>query len=91
MSPSLHWIHHSDNPEHYDKNFGTSLPYWDRLFGTYLGEEHIKDISGYGIESTDYNKYHPLYCYSILPLKKLSRRIRLAYETKSWLSLVRFS
>ena len=91
MSPSLHWIHHSDNPKHYDKNFGTSLPYWDRLFGTYLGEEHLKDISGYGIKSTDYNKYHPLYCYSILPFKKLSRRLRLAYKTRSLLSLVRFS
>lgn len=88
MSPSLHWIHHSDNPAHYDKNFGTSLPYWDRLFGTYLGEEHLKDITGFGLGSTDYNKYHPLYCYSILPMKKFSRRLRIAFQTKSLLSLV---
>ena len=29
MSPSLHWIHHSKNPDHYDKNMGFIFPFWD--------------------------------------------------------------
>jgi len=32
---SSHRIHHSNLPEHMDKNFATMLPLWDILFGTY--------------------------------------------------------
>ena len=31
-----HFIHHSLNPAHYDRNFGTYFTLWDRLFGTYF-------------------------------------------------------
>ncbi len=34
LSPAQHQLHHSDNPAHYDSNFGTWLPWWDRLAGT---------------------------------------------------------
>lgn len=34
-SPQSHRIHHSNLPEHMDKNFATMLPLWDILFGTY--------------------------------------------------------
>lgn len=34
-TPQLHQIHHSQNPEYIDKNFGGILILWDRLFGTY--------------------------------------------------------
>ena len=30
----MHQIHHSDNPVHYDKNYGVSLAIWDWIFGT---------------------------------------------------------
>ncbi len=30
----FHRIHHSKEPRHFDKNFGTSTPLWDVLFGT---------------------------------------------------------
>lgn len=83
MSPGLHLIHHSTNPKHFDKNFGTSLPYWDRLFGTYLSEENLNEVSGFGIHNTEYNKYHPLYCYSLLPFKKLTKRLKTAIKYKT--------
>ena len=51
MSPALHWIHHSINPNHYDKNLGMKFPFWDKLFGTYLDESHLKDIHAYGVEN----------------------------------------
>ncbi len=76
MSPSLHWIHHSSNPKHYNKNIGGFITLWDRIFGTYLDETHIKDISGYGVKDTQYNKFHPIYAATILPLVKLSKRIK---------------
>jgi sterol desaturase/sphingolipid hydroxylase (fatty acid hydroxylase superfamily) len=34
-SPQSHRIHHSNLPEHMDKNFATMLPLWDIIFGTY--------------------------------------------------------
>lgn len=30
----FHRIHHSLEPQHFDKNFGALVPWWDRLFGT---------------------------------------------------------
>ncbi len=34
ISPVQHQIHHSTNPRHFDKNFGTTLAIWDRLLGS---------------------------------------------------------
>lgn len=39
VSPAVHAIHHSDRPDHHDRNFGSSLTLWDRLFGTYVPPE----------------------------------------------------
>ena len=35
VSPKHHQIHHSTDKKHQDKNFGSSLIIWDRIFGTY--------------------------------------------------------
>lgn len=34
-SPQYHRWHHADDPAAYDKNFASSFPIWDKLFGTY--------------------------------------------------------
>ncbi|HEY7997739.1 MAG TPA: sterol desaturase family protein, partial [Pseudolabrys sp.] len=34
VSPAHHQVHHSNNPEHFDKNFGSCLALWDWMFGT---------------------------------------------------------
>ena len=36
VSPAAHQIHHSDAPQHRDRNFGNMLSIWDRLFHTYV-------------------------------------------------------
>ena len=82
MSPSLHWLHHSSNPEHYNCNLGQIFPFWDQLFGTYKDETHLKDISSFGVPNTEYNKHHPLYSYSIIPILKLLRRFRILFRIK---------
>jgi len=38
VTPSAHRVHHGSNPEYLDKNFGSMLIVWDRLFGTYAPE-----------------------------------------------------
>lgn len=37
-TPSAHRVHHGTNPEYIDKNFGSVLLVWDRIFGTYEPE-----------------------------------------------------
>ncbi|MEM9044843.1 MAG: sterol desaturase family protein [Pseudomonadota bacterium] len=34
ITPDLHRIHHSSDPKDHDRNFGTVLSFWDRIFGT---------------------------------------------------------
>jgi len=35
VTPDMHRVHHSISPVETNSNFGFSLPWWDRLFGTY--------------------------------------------------------
>tara|TARA_Y100001968_G_C19339782_1_gene708847 strand:+ start:109 stop:1227 length:1119 start_codon:yes stop_codon:yes gene_type:complete len=76
MSPCLHWLHHSDNPKHYDCNLSLGFTFWDKMFNTYLDESHIKDITGFGVKDTEYNKNNPIYDYAFLPIIKVMRRLR---------------
>ncbi len=34
-TPQFHWIHHSREPQHQDKNYSIWIPFFDVLFGTY--------------------------------------------------------
>jgi sterol desaturase/sphingolipid hydroxylase (fatty acid hydroxylase superfamily) len=38
VTPDMHRIHHSVNPDETNTNFGFNFPWWDRLFGTYRGQ-----------------------------------------------------
>jgi sterol desaturase/sphingolipid hydroxylase (fatty acid hydroxylase superfamily) len=38
VTPDMHRVHHSAVPAETNRNFGFSLPWWDRLFGTYLAQ-----------------------------------------------------
>lgn len=49
-TPSNHRVHHARNPLYLDRNYGGILILWDRLFGTYQGEE----------ETVDYGLVEPL-------------------------------
>ncbi|MCM2352410.1 MAG: sterol desaturase family protein [Pseudobdellovibrio sp.] len=44
ISPKQHQIHHSTNPEHFDRNFGVSLSVWDQLFKTYTSASNVKKL-----------------------------------------------
>jgi sterol desaturase/sphingolipid hydroxylase (fatty acid hydroxylase superfamily) len=46
VTPDMHRVHHSVAVNETNSNFGFNLPWWDRLFGTYLaqpeaGHEHM--------------------------------------------------
>jgi len=48
ISPAQHQIHHSDRPEHYDRNFGSFLAVWDWMFGT-LVLARGQTVTGFGL------------------------------------------
>jgi sterol desaturase/sphingolipid hydroxylase (fatty acid hydroxylase superfamily) len=48
ISPAMHQIHHSNKPEHFDRNFGGSLSIWDRMAGS-LHIPKGREIEGFGI------------------------------------------
>ena len=35
LSPAQHQLHHSTDPQHHGANFGTWIPWWDRLAGSF--------------------------------------------------------
>jgi len=55
-TPSHHRVHHSRNVKYLDKNFGSTLIIWDRIFGTFQAEEEQAD---YGI-TKQINSYNPI-------------------------------
>jgi sterol desaturase/sphingolipid hydroxylase (fatty acid hydroxylase superfamily) len=56
-TPSHHRVHHSTNPKYIDKNYGSTLIVWDRMFGTFQQEEE-KPV--YGI-TKPVNSHNPVY------------------------------
>lgn len=56
-TPSHHRVHHSVNEKYIDKNYGSTLIIWDRMFGTFQVEEEKPE---YGI-TMPVNTYNPLY------------------------------
>lgn len=40
VTPDMHRVHHSVQEHETNTNFGFNLPWWDRLFGTYLDQPH---------------------------------------------------
>lgn len=45
-TPSNHRVHHGQNAEYINKNFGGIFIFWDRLFGTYVPETLTPRYSG---------------------------------------------
>ena len=48
VSPAQHQIHHSLDPHHHDRNFGSFLAIWDGLFGS-LTLSRDERVSGFGL------------------------------------------
>lgn len=73
-SPAQHQIHHSDAPRHFNKNFGTNLSVWDRMFGTlYLTTPQPEDIT-FGVGDAENRKYQSLGSLVFLPFVVIVRR-----------------
>lgn len=75
-SPAQHQIHHSDNPRHFNKNFGTNLSIWDRMFGTlYVTTPEPENIT-FGIGEAENRRYQSLGSLVFMPFVVIFRRWR---------------
>lgn len=49
ISPAQHQVHHSADPAHFDRNFGSTLAVWDRLFGTLHLTSSQPEVHAFGL------------------------------------------
>lgn len=59
VTPDMHRVHHSAIQRETDSNFGFSVPWWDRLFGTYRAQPE-KGHLGMTIGIEDFRTQHDL-------------------------------
>lgn len=54
QSPGAHWIHHSIDPTHHNRNFASLFQFWDILFGTaYQPESNEVQTVVLGVDGDD--------------------------------------
>ena len=71
VTPDMHRVHHSSDPVETDSNFGFTLSWWDRLFGTYRGQPRAgHDAMTIGIEGFAAHAVLGLHRLLIQPLQK---------------------
>jgi sterol desaturase/sphingolipid hydroxylase (fatty acid hydroxylase superfamily) len=75
LSPAHHQIHHSDNPIHFDKNFGATLSVWDWLFGTLHMPERKRERIHFGIPA-QVPSHHTATGGLVTPFVKAWERLR---------------
>lgn len=74
LSPAQHQIHHSAAPEHREKNLGTALALWDRLFGTLYTTSSTPERLRFGLSDEGARQSGP--ALLIEPFAWLARRAR---------------
>ena len=78
VTPSNHRIHHAQNKEYIDANYGGVFILWDRMFGTFIDErDDLKPIYG---TSKPLNSWNPLWAN----LEVWSEMIKDSWRTKRW-------
>ncbi|NER00568.1 MAG: sterol desaturase family protein [Cyanothece sp. SIO2G6] len=65
--PQYHRIHHSFQPQHWDKNFAAFFPFWDIVFGTYYHPSRQEfPATGLGTEES----FNNIWVASVLPFRE---------------------
>lgn len=58
ISPYQHQIHHSSQKHLYDKNLGSKLAIWDKIFGTLVKSKDVEELKvGLGEEDKQYDSF----------------------------------
>jgi sterol desaturase/sphingolipid hydroxylase (fatty acid hydroxylase superfamily) len=77
ISPYQHQIHHSNLPEHFDRNMGSKLAIWDWMFGTLLRSKQVEKITfGISKEEDLQKKYESFSNNLFLPFVSIYKAVR---------------
>jgi sterol desaturase/sphingolipid hydroxylase (fatty acid hydroxylase superfamily) len=52
VTPRIHHVHHSLDPRHRNRNFGSVFCIWDRMFGTFFDPDDVEGPLEFGIPDT---------------------------------------
>ena len=91
ITPSNHRIHHAQNPEYSDANYGGVFIVWDRIFGTYIQErDDLKPIYGTVKPLRSWNPiwsnleiYHQM-IRDTIHTKTLKNKIKVWFSSTRW-------
>lgn len=74
VSPAHHQVHHSDNPKHFNKNFGSCLALWDWMFGTLYVPSTQREPLTFGF--ADHPDAHTVKGELVMPLVKAAAHLK---------------
>jgi len=57
LSPAHHQLHHSTDPRHHDRNFGSTIALFDWLFGTLLRPTRDRQRLSFGVDGLDHDPH----------------------------------
>jgi sterol desaturase/sphingolipid hydroxylase (fatty acid hydroxylase superfamily) len=75
ISPAHHQIHHSTNPKHFNKNFGSCLAIWDWIFGTLHIPNRDREHLTFGVDSAKPH-HHTVVGGMLTPFAMAWKRLR---------------
>ena len=74
ISPFQHQIHHSNSPDHFDKNMGSKFAVWDWIFGTLVLSKSTQNVV-FGIDES-YDKFSTIWGNIASPFTNIFKMIR---------------
>ena len=77
ISPAHHQVHHSANPKHFNKNFGSCLALWDWMFGTLHVPDSKREALRFGFD--DRADAHTVKGELVNPLINAAKRMKPAW------------
>lgn len=78
LSPAQHQVHHSTDPRHVDRNFGTALSLWDRLAGSLYVTTARPEALCFGLPAGEPGPSHTVGSLLLSPFAAVARRARAA-------------
>lgn len=76
LSPAHHQIHHSTNPQHFNKNLGSTLAVFDWLFGTLHVPAKESEKLTFGVEEEHGHDHHAIVTSLVDPFWRLILRLK---------------
>jgi sterol desaturase/sphingolipid hydroxylase (fatty acid hydroxylase superfamily) len=76
VSPAHHQVHHSADPKHFNKNYGSCLALWDWMFGTLYIPAKQREPLVFGV--TDHQNAHTVKAELVDPFVKAAGHLKPA-------------